>query len=107
MTCLFEAITQTTSTMELPFSWIVGIYRGEELLRVLSPGDRPHQACGRGWGQTFVRSSKSDYWGQAFLAMRGSSFTNDKPKAPPYAARVTRYVMAVGDCRSERRRLAG
>jgi hypothetical protein len=42
---LLEAITQTTSTMELSFSWTVGIYRGEELLRVLSPGDHPRRIC--------------------------------------------------------------
>lgn len=42
---LLEAITQITSTIELPFSWIVGIYKGDELLRVVSPGDDPHRIC--------------------------------------------------------------
>jgi hypothetical protein len=42
---LLDSVSRVTSGADLPFTWTIGIYRGDELVRVVSPGDAPAVIC--------------------------------------------------------------
>lgn len=42
---LLDATTEIASELAAPFAWIIGIYRNEELVSVVSPGDSPSRIC--------------------------------------------------------------
>jgi hypothetical protein len=42
---LLDATTQIASELEAPFTWIIGIYRNDELVHVASTGDSPSRIC--------------------------------------------------------------
>ncbi|MDP9194637.1 MAG: hypothetical protein M3P06_23315 [Acidobacteriota bacterium] len=48
---LLDATTQIASELQPPFRWLIGIYRNDELVRVLSPGDLPTRVCGNCWDE--------------------------------------------------------
>ncbi len=42
---LLAILQAGTAELQPPFTWTLGIYRADELLRVLAPGDKPHRRC--------------------------------------------------------------
>jgi hypothetical protein len=51
---LLDSMAQVTAGVDLPFTWTIGIYRGDELVRVVSPGDAPSVICRNCWEEQRV-----------------------------------------------------
>ena len=43
---LLAELTSATAALEPPFTWIVGLYRSDELVRVVTPTSVPEWICG-------------------------------------------------------------